>query len=479
MAYFDIFDKELALSQWGKTRGWGFPLFLWCAANVFGNTAYGMNVALFILYALFIICLYLIGKKSISKSYNVFFRLLFLVFIILNPIVLGYFHIILTECLTAAIVCMTEIILLFLHIRDVKTKEKKFSILKIVLIICSCIILYFVKQMFFVIPLISYFLLELSMIIHDKRKIIFVFIGTVTTLLLLVISIKTWEMVIADDIGEEIVYQDKTSTIMQQLDISSSEAFSVYLKKGAIYFEENGTDIWVYDNGNVIDVIKNTENLDTISYLLACIKSHPIKLLQGYLDNYLVLANIYQLEVPENYLMSEADIIKEVSFGAGLENVLLAEYPRYYASINNTYEELGTNEEMISLGQYVDDNFVIGKLYNKDALFFNNCLYTIVILYAPISMVLHAILFVCEWRKYRTNSNSIIFSLAGTVFFYGVALSVMCMRIDRYMFPVFGIGIIVLIADIMKLGECIYKGCRVIIKKGKKIESTNNNTKLQ
>ena len=172
MAYFDIFDKELALSQWGRTRGWGFPLFLWSVSNVFGNTAYGMNVALFILYTLFIICLYLIWKKYLLKCDNGFVSILFFVFVILNPIILGYFHIILTECLATTIVCLTEIILMYLHSKDMQTNAKKFSILKIVLIICSCTVLYFIKQMFFVIPLISYFLLELSMILYNRRKIV-------------------------------------------------------------------------------------------------------------------------------------------------------------------------------------------------------------------------------------------------------------------------------------------------------------------
>ncbi len=454
LAYLDFFDGRLPLGQWGKTRGWGFPVFLWLSKRMFGGTAYGISIALFFIYLLFLVYAYRImfqiEKWKSKELVVVMVGALFL----LNPIFLGYYHLILTEGLAATISCFIVYKVVVYHKRELKGFDLKRMCVMICQVAVSSMFLYFVKQMFFVIPLIAFVLSEILLCVTTKKRIWKPFLGLICSFCVLISSVGVWNDMIDSD--EDAALENHS--VMEQMNISSSAAFSSYLKKGALYFEESGDTILVVDDGTIKDKIEY-DSSSSFEYVLKCFFSHPLLLLKGYVDNYLVLANVYTLDVPDDYHMSEADIIKDVSFTRGLENMALALYPRYYDYIDNTYDEFGFTESLIPYGQYVDTNIVTEALYSKGMITLSNFLYSISIIYAPISFLIHLIVLLWNFRKKQYDGNNMVLILSGTVMLYGLAMSMMCMRIDRYMFPVLAFGLMVILLDLKNvIGVAVLKG---------------------
>ena len=163
----------------------------------------------------------------------------------------------------------------------------------------------------------------------------------------------------------------------------------------------------------------------------------------------------------------------------GYENNYLACSFRYLNCGFNTYDQLGRGDKLVQYGQYTDKNLVTKTVYSPAVIPFYNFTFTLSILYAPIAMIWHAIVCWIKRKTETTNFHATQFVLAGTVFLYGMALSVMCMHIDRYMFPVYAFAIIILINDIA-YGFRNFRQRPYNIKKDKmNHENTHYNTNLQ
>ena len=445
LQYVDFFNGELSWGEWGKTRGWGLPIFLWLASSIFGESSYGMQVAFFFIYLVYMCIAYkLIDVVSVKKKN----RWIYILFIMLNPIILGYFHLVLTEAV-AAMVCVVVIYVLLKRQDEYlngKIKEIAYCTQVFAMVLVTSIYLYFLKQMFFVIPIIAFSISEIYLVVKRKEKLVRYFLLLISSLIILAISIKGWNLFI--DNSKNAVQVAETETF-QELNSSGNELISRYLVRGAVNFEwlAGEKQILVKCNDETIDCIKYEGELSSVGYWLKCLKSHPLLLMQGYIDNYLVLANLYTLEAQENYTMSIAKIKKEVSFTRGLENFALAEYPRWYDYELNTVEEMGNTETLKQYGVWTDGNVVTECLYDMTVLRIFNFLYTISILYAPFALMLHVILALKKETADHYHGKQAI--LSGTAFFYGCALSAMCMRIDRYAFPILIFALIVLILDVV------------------------------
>ena len=100
-------------ANWDVARGIIFPLIIYCSNSVFGHNADGILMLMFIFYAIMITFSFLIFKK-INKDTEIFntktkkisLACIVTIAIILNPIVFGYYHTLLTEfvAITIAVV---------------------------------------------------------------------------------------------------------------------------------------------------------------------------------------------------------------------------------------------------------------------------------------------------------------------------------------------------------------------------------------
>lgn len=449
LEYTDIFDGKYPWSQWGKTRGWAFPLFLWISKKLFGETSYGIALSYFIAYVIFLLFIYNLFEKYFVKSHKAVCVTAYVLLIVLNPIILGYYHLILTEALAATACAVSAVYTIKIYeniLQDGNNRE--YIIKKFIIISMTSSYLYFLKQMFFIIPILIFAIGDIYLMIVKKQKVIHFLLCIFLSFAMLFGTIKGWNLFLESQESYITVDNEEAETI--STNYSGSELMTSYVMKSAINFKLNEKEqcIEVYKDRNIIDSISYTGKMDGIRYLLTCFINHPLLLMGGYIDNYLALTNLYTLKTPKNYVMSDAEIIKEIAFTRGLENTALALYPRYYKLRLNTYDQFGTTERMRQYGVYTDENLVTACLYNKTVRQIYNFVFTVSMLYAPIALIIHTIL---SLIKRNDIYHMLQIVLAGTVFLYGMALSFMCMRIDRYMFPVLSFSIIVIVADIVSI----------------------------
>lgn len=434
--------------MWGKTRGWGYPLFLWLSSLIFGESSYGLAISCFIIFVIFY---FYINKMQELIEYKNVYRIFLIPLLIFNPIILGYYHFMLTESLSATI-CAFVIYKIIYYQKDLLEKHicKCIIVKKICLVAFSCTLLYFIKQMFFIIPVLASLFSDIWLVIKKKLSYFYLFTCFFIILILLFFSNKCWNTFLNSEAASTPKVQIE-DTIFSNVNVTSETFFNVYLIKGATNFKHDSSNqtIIVYNQDKAVDTLQYFDSENPVKYIFTCLINHPILLLKGYFDGYGALANAFSIKISPGESASSGKIIKDFSLIRGYENYHLACSFRYLDYNFNTYDQLGRGDKLIQFGQYTDSNLVTKTIYSPSVIPFYNFTFTLSILYAPIAMIWHAIASWIKRKKENANFHVTQFVLAGTTFFYGMALSVMCMHIDRYMFPVYSFAMIVLINDIV------------------------------
>ena len=99
----NAFEGNVSFSEWDVGRGPVFPAFIRICNILFGKGTNGLLVGMFAFYILMLIGCYLIYKETIKNDENLgrkmkyFLGLLFTFLIVLNPMIIGYYHTLLTE----------------------------------------------------------------------------------------------------------------------------------------------------------------------------------------------------------------------------------------------------------------------------------------------------------------------------------------------------------------------------------------------
>ena len=381
--YLDFFSGEMPWGYWGKTRGWGYPLFLWISSVLFGESAYGLLLSSFILFILYV---YYVNKSlnqiELCCKYS---TVILCVLIIINPIILGYYHFMLTEPL-AATICIFIVyqILKYYKYTDI---DKYQYLNNIIFVIVSCILLYFIKQMFFIIPILILFFSNCCLLLKKKISFIHFAASLCIIFFFLFISINYWNKFLNNESQSDMISKTD-NTIFANVNVEGQDLFNAYLIKGAIYFkyDNNSQTIIALKNNEIIDIISYEGEINQFTYILSCFIHHPLLLLEGYLDGYGALANLYKIEVDPGMSVSSGKIIKDVSFIRGYENYSIGCFPRYYHYGLNTYEQMGRGDKLVQYGQYTDQNIVTKFLYSHKVILFYNFTFTFSLIYTPFAM---------------------------------------------------------------------------------------------
>jgi hypothetical protein len=132
LSYQDILSGEKNLEQWDPIRGIVFPLILKLDMAIFGenNNAFliPLIAALILLFAL--ACYFVIFELNIEdKRYQNLVVALVFVLIVLDPLILGYFHVVLTEYLAATCLALSCLVALklYLHSNSLEKPDRRFA----------------------------------------------------------------------------------------------------------------------------------------------------------------------------------------------------------------------------------------------------------------------------------------------------------------------------------------------------------------
>jgi len=337
MNYVSIFEGNLPISSWDIVRGPVFPFLIFLSNCLFGKTAMGILFLTFLFYlGMFITCLRILKLlKPQKKSSKILLYFLFMLLIVLNPIIFGYYHAMLTEFVAITVglfSCYLGWEFLRIDYSKNKTKFVLFSIYFAIMVPFA----WFLKQPYVSIVL---FPLLISVVIgmfttKNIKKNIQRVIVLIISVFSLFFSIFLWneflkyknidthtnrgansilgnQLLVAlrknfriIDASKENLYESTSDSLFANKTEGSFPNEGILLKVG-VYSKDKEVDTIVFDIGK--DGI--ISSVEAFRFLVDVSINHPYLLLDSYLTNYLGIINIYNSKTLDGaYYYVEKDL---------------------------------------------------------------------------------------------------------------------------------------------------------------------------
>lgn len=472
ISYLDYFEGSAQWTEWNPTRGFTFPLILWIAHKLVPGST-GVELVLYIFYLLFIGYSYkileLLCKEIFYKKISCVGIAIWIFMIILNPLIWSYYHFVLTEGIGA----LGGIIFIYYSLKFFVARLKDDKIKKFVyagyfiLSAIFTVILWFLKQSFFANIVIVAIMAEILLLIKktEFKKGVYAIVLCTFIVFSLKISIGVWDGIIGNTSGQ-----------------SSGGLF--YMLDNLRYFweeekEENGiVNISVKDDTYAeIDSFKyqfedSIEN--RINFLMMCIKKYPNRVLQGYIDNYMLLSDVYQspwddeLNTEYGYIYGYGPVIRDFSesilnkgerknVAGEHRNLILAsikssyETEFFWDSVDSLLESVGAKSDLQKNYQHTNSpNIVTGIMTNEVYLALVFGWYALILVLAPVVMLIGFIRYIRSKEISQMIYHAVNTILSMYVFGFLMMHTLMGASIDRYAFPAYATMLIVSANMLMK-----------------------------
>lgn len=483
-SYVDFFEGRASFSDWHPIRGPLFPFLLHISSKLFGYTYTGTAIFSFILYVITGYYLFkLVKELELNKKINEDTLYCFIIIgILLNPIFLGYYHLVLTEMVLSTFSIISLYYIIKTHNKMTKSKEEKIIskniILRTVFISIFTVCSYSVKQFGLAVTIFPFITSEIILIINNKKWKDKVKRTGVLLLSFIIIGLTFT--------GYKSMWNKVT---LSENAISESSALRIdrRIKNGVRYFELEDIDrmgnqkVRVSNrNGEtqVFDFNNEASIKNTAQYLAACFVNAPDRFVAGYIDNYLVISNIYE-KTTRDIVPSRAPLNYRPVWNSADENQALACYNRFSRRGFNIYRDgMGLHnleqfqtEDSYMFDQAVDTNKIIQLLYDTRLTSFFHFAYKLFSLLLPFAVILSIV------QVFRGKGIfwEQVFIISFSVFLNMCALAFVGSNIDRYNFPFY--------INLFLIPLMLFSNNRTTIKslkeKVKRNECNYNNSSLQ
>lgn len=325
-SYMDILRGERSISAWNYLRGPVFPIILYIIFIIFGDNPIGFLFGTLFFGVLCILLIFRLFKLSSIVKKNesyIFVVISTLVLLVFNPLVIGFYHTMLTEF----VACTFTVVTIYLSFKWVDlTVQKVWSALLFIVLLCILgITMWFLKQPYLFCVIIPMFLsFVLSIISRNNIATLFYKFLTIIVVLLSVSSAaKSWHYFLVNKGATSSV---QSGNYISAVTKSGLTNFSVAPldKQSLEYIESNRT---LFNDEDLLEIEKLKQGIskynqyevvewqkegnmansfivfwkdsgsflqsEPISYYLRIVKRFPFEVLHGYVDNYLTIANIY------------------------------------------------------------------------------------------------------------------------------------------------------------------------------------------
>lgn len=514
LLYTQILDGDTSLSEWSITRGPTFPILLYLFKHLFGENSVGLLIGFFAFYLILIgsaaLILNSLLKKYNKNHSNCIYWILFIFLIMLNPIIIGYSHSLLTETIAPGIILLTTYFAYLWKDVSWKTSRKK-SILYTILFAFIITFMWFLKQpymaiIFFIIGIGS----VLSGIYHKSWKI---FLEKVITLLIgclvMFISIFIWNNILKNN-GVDVEASNSTQGFLSKGIVNSlapyynevpKEKFcsTSYIKSSLLSEDEKSeilslsksTKNWcnqvklyeVYSNdGRVIKtaVIITDENgmttFDGIKFLLENTLENPKYTILSYYRNYMATINLYPTSViNNNYIAgkgfgmdyeSENKSIGLSTYGKGYK--CWWKYPGWDESVYER-EDVKYSSSYCSLNKEDD---ALDTIVSNTSEFYLDLFKIVMLLTFPLAIIS----FIMFIKNKKSEVYFVLTILFGSAFLHVMFHAATGAIIDRYAYAAFPsavLGIIILLIPKNKSNPLINENSNKDFKK-KKVTEKNS-----
>lgn len=391
-SYLKVLNGELSWTNWDPARGIIFPLYLKLTTDLMGKTSNSLLIPMLFLHImLFLIIFYLLIKATNVVSIIKQRWLLFLVFIfiVIDPLVLGFYHAILTESIASFIAILSCFFAYLLFKRA--EKENNFFIF---FIIFSFLVplAWHLKQPYFGAALFPLLLASFLVMINSKKKSIFLQLigGNILVIFMLGTSIFAWDQA---------------------------------LPKTGIAANED----------------RKINSLANVMYInnFKLISQSPVLFLRNYKNNYLALANIYYYNIEKtvkgNSVFSPSlTIYKDFSIMRANENNAIGYRMYYLYGESNIFPMPETYLNEISSYQTPYYPPVYLNTVLKFTVIKSTISFSILYLVLPFSFIIT--FFIVIFKKRKNDRLIIIFLCSGSALLNALEHALINNPIDRYLF---------------------------------------------
>lgn len=462
-----ILPGNIGFETWDVARGPIFPLFI-KLCNVFsGQNQNSLLIGMFLFYIIMIIVCYGIYKNTIkyeetnTKTNKAITFILFVLLIVLNPLIFGYYHALLTEFIAITFSIVSCYLSWKLIYTDIFEERKKIIIYTLILGFFTPIA-WLLKQPYVGTVL---FPVVISTVISfvrmpNLKNFIQRFGIILVCLFMLIIGIKVWNIFI--NIGNVVIVGERTSGGMlsnvifsginyydtfedydfdevdeiekcEKISYSDKEKMKNIIENNSEYKyfkvidtkEENYTVL--YSTG---DAIKGGE---IIKFWLGAFAKNPGRFIKNYINNYLATTSIKRIEFQNGKIIitNEIDWLDTVEINAIGTKTYAYENSNTFA-LSSTLEQYAIKYQCINR-PIIPVNYFMKKMILPVTIFMKICY-----LFLPIFTII-GIIAVFKTRKEYYITYTKIIDIITILFTFSLlhilVHSMLGATIDRYSMP--------------------------------------------
>lgn len=454
----NMLSPNAALADWDMARGIVFPLTIYASNVLFGAGADGILITMFIAYITMTSFVYLILKKA--KQHSVIFEntkkkiilgILTAILIIFNPIIFGYYHVVLTEFIGITLaVAMCYFAWNWVEL-DFKENKKKYILYTLIFAIATAFA-WSLKQPYISCVMFPLGIATLISLIKkfSIRNILQRAITIIICVVVLVISLAVWNKIL--EIGQVPMQTDRTSSsflsngiiegisqlqktnVIEDVEISTKDREEISkIENGSskynnyILYEnknENSKDMVLFIEGEV------ATTGEAIKFWFKTLGTTPITIIRSYINNYLCTINIFDISFagPSPVVTTQLNV-----FGTA-ENEAIGY--KIYRDQSNTFPTLEKYEPYVEPYKTTQQPIKIVNVIMKGLGTFSTMVAKLSFLILPIVLI-WVIVIAIKNRKVANKQKiyNLLIVLLSFSFLHNILHIVLGANIDRYTVP--------------------------------------------
>lgn len=454
LSYVNIFEGIAPMSSWDIVRGPVFPFIIFMSNTLFGKTTQGVMITQFLSFLVLFFTVQFFLDKLLKNSKHKKLKLRIIeAILLLNPIIFGYYHVLLTEFVSISLIMLSLVVAYFW----LNTESRKNRALCSLYFLVAVPFSYYLKQPYVCCTVLPFgFAFFLSIIKKfDWHKVANFIISSICILLFLILLNGSWNNYLTKSGVNMNTGRDTSSIFAKQLlngvanyAVNDHYDFNIFEEDNLLSDREKDvirntqrkeliTIVDIVNNGNVLerdfiiaDENNNISSKSAIIEIMSTFLKYPGLIATNYIKNYCALSSICNIGSDEvgvmYYVANGYDLINSY------ENDIIA--GRVFRQGDNTFS---LSDELYENAKYYRQTITstpLTKLEN-DLKIPTNVIYKLVIIAIPFAIIVGFFSYIISRKKinlYYKRTYFIAMLLLLTSLFGVIANALSGSVIDRY-----------------------------------------------
>lgn len=444
-------------------RGPVIPITLALFLKLFGRTVFAVQLCWFLYYSILYFSAWkLVETLGLFENRRGWISWpLFIFALMLNPCVMAYGHLCLTELPALSMLALYAAVLTSLHCRERAGTGRKNAVARLCCVAGFTVLVYAVKQAAFPVVPVIFLLCELMRAVErgSWKKLWFGLVAVFVSALLLLGYLRIWNNTLPDGSIEG----DSVSSFAGSFLVDGLRYFRV--TERAVYGRPVSVEVMSDDYEQVEQSFTYTFDgslRNVLAYWWDCLKISPAKVLRGYVQNYLLVTGSRHLLGASGAERAYAKVNETTEFFTGQETAAwtdaFAQLPQErQQNLSLTAEGLeGGERDVAAYNGSLPRKLLFNSYYRKLAYFQYSFTSYHALLIALVSIAGGLMLRKRgEWARVL-QINALC---AGTLFLQIAFLAVTAQGIDRYGFPLVLFSFVLVANTASAAGDWLLRRC--------------------